>query len=70
MTGLEPQRRESTQAHRHNLTNRLAFYRRNPVMKSSEERTKLRRNAYLERVKIGQEDQRWAGKNDQASHRV
>ena len=39
-------------------------------MKSSEERTKLRRNAYLDRVKTGQEDQRWVGKSDQARHHV
>jgi len=70
MSGSEPKPRESMQADRGKPTNRFAFFRRNPLMKSSEERTKLRRNAYLQRVKAGQEDQRWGSKSDQVRQRV
>ena len=70
MSGSQPKCRGLAQEDGRNSTNRFALYRRNPLMKSSEERTKLRRSAYLERVKAGQEDQRWGGKSDQARHRV
>lgn len=39
--------------------------RPNPVLKSSEERAKLRRKAFLDRVGSTREDQRWNGKSDQ-----
>jgi hypothetical protein len=70
MSGSEPTRRGLSQADRRNPTSRFAFSRRNPLMKSSEERTKLRNSAYLVRVKAGQQDQRWGGKSDQARYHV
>jgi len=70
MSDSEQKRRGLPQADRRNATNRFAFYRRNPLMKSSEDRTKLRNSAYLERVKTGQQDQRWVGKSDQACYHV
>lgn len=40
--------------------------RPNPVVKSSEERAKVRRKAFLERVSGARDDQRWDGRSDQA----
>lgn len=40
--------------------------RPNPLLKSSEERAKARRKAFLERVSGARDDQRWDGRSDQA----
>ena len=63
MSDASSHSRESTPGAQSKPSQRAA--RPNPLLKSSEERARLRRKAFLDRVAQTRGDQRWEGKTDQ-----
>jgi len=63
MSDASSHSRESSPGAQSKPSQRIA--RPNPLLKSSEERARLRRKAFLDRIAQARGDQRWDGKSDQ-----